>query len=98
MPIGMLMQFTGVTTAQYDAVMKEMGLSGNAGNWPRGLVSHMAGTAPESGFCLVGIWDSQADFESFLHGPLMPALQKVRGLAAPKGTPLADHNTQPPGL
>jgi len=93
MPIGMLMQFTGVTTAQYDAVMKEMGLSGNAGTWPKGLISHMAGTAPESGFCVVDVWDSQADFESFLQGRLMPAFQKVGGIPEPKVTPLAVHNT-----
>jgi hypothetical protein len=93
MPIAMLMQFTGVTTGQYDAVMKEMGLLGNAGDWPKGLVGHMAGTTPEAGFCVLDVWDSQADFDSFLQGRLMPAFQKVGGIPEPRVTPIAVHNS-----
>jgi len=36
------MQFTGVDAATYEAVKEELGLSANA-NWPKGIISHVAG-------------------------------------------------------
>ena len=43
MAIGLVMQFKGVKMDQYDAVMKDMGLTGNKSAWPDGVISHVAG-------------------------------------------------------
>jgi hypothetical protein len=37
------MQFTGVDAAKYESVMEELGLQSTNANWPKGIISHVAG-------------------------------------------------------
>jgi len=57
------MQFSGVDAATYEAVKEELGLSANA-NWPKGMISHVAGFDSE-GMYVVDVWESQRDFDDF---------------------------------
>jgi hypothetical protein len=92
MAIGLVLQFEGVNAAKYDAVMKELGLSGNEGSWPEGILSHMAGSTPE-GWCVVDVWESQAHFDRFLNSRLKPAFDRVGGMPQPRVTTVQLLNT-----
>jgi hypothetical protein len=92
MAIGLVLQFDGVNAAKYDAIMKELGLSDNKGSWPDGIVSHMAGSTPE-GWCVVDVWESQAQFDKFLSSRLKPAFDRVGGMPQPRVTAVQLHNT-----
>ena len=54
MAIGLVMQFAGGTAQQYDAVMEKLGLEGDQGEWPDGIISHFAGATPD-GWCVVDV-------------------------------------------
>ena len=43
MAVGLIMQFSGVDAAKYDAIVKEAGLKGKNAVWPAGIISHAAG-------------------------------------------------------
>jgi hypothetical protein len=88
MAIGLAMTFDGVTKQQYEAVMAPEGLDlatpANASatdKWPDGIVSHVAG-ATATGWCVVDVWQSQADFDRFFTDRLGPNLARV-GLPQP---------------
>ena len=91
MAIGLVMQFPGGTAQQYDAVMVKLGLEGNQGEWPDGIISHFAGTYPD-GWCVVDVWESQDKFGAFMRDRLGPATQEV-GVPEPQVTPIQVHNT-----
>lgn len=83
MAIGLVLTFEGVTKEQYEAVMAPDGLdlttptnARASANWPDGIVSHVAGTT-EGGWCVVDVWESQADFDRFFAERLGPNLQRV---------------------
>ena len=92
MAVGLIIQFAGIGPDKYEAVMKALGLTGNKGDWPKGIVSHMAGATPE-GWCVVDVWESQGDFDAFFNGRLKPAFDKVGDLPPPRITTVAVHNT-----
>jgi hypothetical protein len=75
MAIGLLMQFPGGTAEQYDAVMEKLGLEGNQGDWPDGIISHFAGAYPE-GWCVVDVWESQDSFDRSCVIAWVPRLRK----------------------
>jgi len=99
MSIGLVMKFGGVDAEQYEAVMNKDNLdlrtpknSQAKDQWPDGIVSHVAGTTPGGGWCVVDVWESQAHFDKFLSDRLGPALQKV-GLPEPDVTPFEVYNS-----
>ena len=80
MAIGVLFDFPGVTSAQYDGVVNK--LSGGRGlralsDWPvKGILSHVAGPT-QNGWRVFDVWESEAAFAKF--GPiLMPLLQEFK--------------------
>jgi hypothetical protein len=65
----LILDFDGVGEAEYLAVNAALGLDPNtgAGDWPSGLISHVAGVSDAGRGYVVEVWDSQqaqADFMS----------------------------------
>jgi hypothetical protein len=92
MAIALVMHFKGVKMDQYDAVMKEMGLAGDKAAWPDGIISHMAGRTAE-GMCVIDLWQSQAQFDKFFQGRVIPAMQRTGGMPEPEVIKLDVHNS-----
>ena len=76
MPEALILDFTGVSEADYAAVNKHLGINMHTGegDWPAGLLSHAAGTADDGTFVVSEVWASRADQEAFLQSRLGPAL------------------------
>ena len=92
MAVCLVMQFTGVDNKKYDAVMEKLGLSGKDGNWPKGIISHIAGFDSD-GMYVVDVWESQRDFDTFADSRLKPAFEAVGGLPMPSVTTFVVHNS-----
>ncbi len=95
MSVGLIMQFDGVGSEQYDQVMRELGLAlhnDSGDNWPAGIVSHVAGARPEGGWTVVDVWESQDAFDKFMNDRLGPALGAVGTLPEPTVSPFEVHN------
>jgi hypothetical protein len=79
MAIGVLFEFSGVTQAQYDQVLKLMTKGGtlkSLSDWPvKGVLAHVAGPTP-NGWRVVDVWESEADLMAFA-GVLMPLLKQA---------------------
>jgi hypothetical protein len=86
------MQFAGMDTSKYDGVMDKLGLSSANPNWPKGIVSHVAGRTSD-GLCVVDVWDSQQNFDAFMTSRLKPAFDAVGGLPQPRVTSFQVHNS-----
>jgi hypothetical protein len=91
MAIGMVMRFSGVGAAEYEAVMGPDGLDldspgnpGAGGTWPEGLASHHAGPTPD-GWCVSDVWESRELLDAFVGGRLGPVLGRL-GLPEPELT------------
>ena len=56
MPEALILEFTGVSEAEYAAVNKHLGIDMQTGqgDWPAGLLSHAAGEADDGTFIVVG--------------------------------------------
>lgn len=76
MPEALILQFTGVTEADYAAVNKHLGIDMHTGqgDWPPGLLSHAAGTADDGTFMVTEIWAARADQDAFMESRLARAL------------------------
>jgi hypothetical protein len=72
MSYGIIHQFKGGTKDQYDATVAVVH---PAGGLPAGQLLHFAGPSAD-GWTIVAIHESQADWESFRDGTLMPRLQQ----------------------
>src|SRR4051812_41049078 len=92
MAVCLIMQFAGMDTNKYDAVMDKLGLSSANPNWPKGIVSHVAGRTGE-GWCVVDVWESQQDFDAFMNSRLKPAFEAVGGLPQPRLTTFQVYNS-----
>jgi heme-degrading monooxygenase HmoA len=80
MAIGLYMEFLGGTEQQYEAVLRELQLGGHTAP---GGVFHCAGPMEDgTGWRVVDVWESQADFDRFRREKLDAALRKV-GLEMP---------------
>jgi hypothetical protein len=79
MSAALILEFQGVTKAQYDAVNKKLGIDPNSGqgDWPAGMRSHVGGTTDDGGLMVVEIWDSQDAQAAFMQSRLGPALGEV---------------------
>jgi hypothetical protein len=84
MPETLILQFTGVTEAEYEAVNKQLGIDMHTGegDWPAGLLSHAAGTADDGAFVVSEVWSSRADQDAFMTSRLGAALA-AGGVTAP---------------
>jgi len=94
MAVGLVMRIPGVGSDKYDAIMEELGLPlGNGGDWPEGIISHAAGSAPDGTWTVVDVWESQEAFDRFLASRLGPAFEQVGGMPQPEVTPFQVYNT-----
>ena len=92
MAVALIMQFAGIDTGKYEAVMEKLGLRSANPNWPKGILSHVAGRTSE-GLCVVDVWESQQDFDAFMNSRLKPAFDAVGGLPQPRVTSFQVHNS-----
>lgn len=84
MPAALILEFTGVSEADYIAVNKHLGLDMQTGEgeWPAGLLSHAAGQADDGTFIVSEVWSSRADQDAFMTSRLGRALA-AGGVTAP---------------
>jgi hypothetical protein len=80
----LILEFDGVTAAQYHAVNEELGIDPESGegDWPKGLLIHAAGLNAQGQLVVTEVWDSVEQQEEFMHGRLGEALGKS-GIADP---------------
>jgi hypothetical protein len=80
----LILEFEEVTTVEYDAVNKELGIDPETGegDWPDGLLVHSAGLYSNGNFVVTEVWDSMEHQEAFMHDRLGEALVKG-GISAP---------------
>lgn len=90
MAVGLVMRFAGLTADRYDSLMQVMGLSADGGDWPDGLISHAAGTTPD-GWCVIDVWESQEQADTFISDRLRLAFDLVGGLPEPEVMPVSIH-------
>ncbi len=87
MAIGVLFDFPGVTSDQYDEVCRNLNngrLLRALADWPEpGIVSHVAGPTPDGGWRVVDVWESEEAFQRF--GQLLLPLLQQAGF--PAGAP-----------
>jgi hypothetical protein len=74
----LVLEFTGVSAAQYREVNAILGLDPEtgAGDWPDGLTCH-TGAASESGLVVFEVWESQDAQAAFMSSRLGPALSQA---------------------
>ena len=87
----MIIQFSGLDAAKYDAILKEAGLKGKKAVWPAGIISHAAGPTAD-GRCVVDVWSSRAQYDKFLSKRLKPAFDRAGGMPEPQVTTFQIHN------
>lgn len=80
----LLLEFEGLGHDEYEAVNKLLNVDMNTGegDWPAGLITHLAGPTEEGGWMVLEVWESRAQQEEFLNGRLGRALQEG-GAGAP---------------
>jgi hypothetical protein len=80
----LILEFEGVTKAEYDAVNEELGIDPETGegDWPEGMLVHSAGLSSSGHFVVTEVWDSVEHQEAFMHDRLGEALVKG-GISGP---------------
>ena len=78
MAVGLILEFSGVSKAEYDAVNEALGLDmyTKTGDLPDGLITHAAGSSDRGTFIVTEVWESKAHQEKFMQSRLGAALQK----------------------
>ena len=89
MTVAVDMRFVGVTLAQYDAVIEEMGYTAGMGH-PDGHFHWVAKT--DDGLRIVDVWDSRETFGAFAEQLMGPITARL-GVPAPEITFYDLHNT-----
>lgn len=82
MAIAVVIDFEGGNAEGYDAVVQEMGLTGQPASAVAGLIFHAAGPMP-TGWRVIDVWESEADLKRFQQERLLPAAAKVGGMPRP---------------
>lgn len=93
MAVMMMMDWTGVTPAQYDAVRKIVNFEGDV---PKGGLFHVA-AFDDSGLHVTDVWERAEDFQSFVEQRLMPGVKQAGIQGEPKVNVLPAHNVFTPG-
>jgi hypothetical protein len=72
----LILEFEGITTTEYWAVNKALGIDAETGEgtWPDGLVAHSAGLNEAGHLVVIEVWDSPAHQAKFMEERLGPAL------------------------
>jgi hypothetical protein len=94
MAILLLIEWPGVTEAQYAAAMTELNLDADP---PVGGVIHQAAFTT-SGLRVVDVWESEAAFQTFAERRIMPAARKVGITSDPRVEVAPLHNLHVPAL
>jgi len=73
-----ILEFEGVTTKEYDAVNKALGIdqATGEGDWPDGMISHSAGLNEDGDLVVIEVWDSPQHQARFMEERLGEALGK----------------------
>jgi hypothetical protein len=76
MPAGLVLEFRDIDKSHYEAVNKKLGIDmvTGTGNWPKGLLSHAAGSTDDGTFVVMEVWTSQDDQGLYMDTALGPAL------------------------
>ena len=81
---GLLLEFTGIGQAEYDAVHAKLGIDvENGTGYPDGLLMHTAAITSAGTLAVAEVWRSQADQEVFLADRLGSALASAGVTSAP---------------
>ena len=72
----LILEFNGVSEAEYAAVNRQLGIDMKTGegNWPQGLIAHAAGSGDDGTFVVTEVWNSKADQAAFMESRLGAAL------------------------
>ena len=78
MTAGVILEFEGVTTKEYDAVNAALGIdmSTGTGAWPDGLLTHSAGLNEDGHLVVMEVWDTPEHQSRFMDERLGEALAK----------------------
>ncbi len=78
MAVELILEFEGVTTNEYEAVNKDLGIDPDSGegNWPDGLVAHSAGLNDDGHLVVIEVWDTREHQAKFMEERLGEALAK----------------------
>jgi hypothetical protein len=74
----LILEFEGVTTKEYEAVNKELGIDMHTGkgDWPDGLQVHSAGLNENGHLVVIEVWDTPEHQAKFMEERLGAALAK----------------------
>lgn len=73
MAIGVLMEFPGVTRQQYEALDRELALTG----LPAGALMHLCGPTADGGWRTISVFESEQAFERFMSEQVTPKAQML---------------------
>ena len=84
----LILEFDGVTEADYRSVTKELGIDPDTmkGDWPAGLITHLAGMTEDGRGCVVETWASREAQAEFMQNRLGAAMARGGLTATPKVT------------
>jgi hypothetical protein len=94
MAILLVMEWPGVSEAQYEAAMRELNMDVDP---PIGGVIHQAAFTTD-GLRVVDVWESEAAFQTFAETRIMPAVRKVGITTEPRVEVAPLHNLYVPAL
>ncbi|HVZ44316.1 MAG TPA: hypothetical protein VHA82_10945 [Ramlibacter sp.] len=93
MAVLMIMQWDGVTPAQYDKVCELVNFQVDH---PKGGLFHVAAIS-DKGLRVADLWDNAQDFQAFVEQRLMPGVHKAGIQTEPKVEVWPAHNVFTPG-
>jgi len=97
MPEALILEFSGVTEADYTKVNANLGIDPRTGegDWPPGLLSHAAGTADDGTLIVIEVWSSRTEQGAFMDSRLGAALAAggVTSMPGVRWVPLLAYHT-----
>ncbi len=96
----LMLDFDGVDEATYLKINAELGLNAQtgAGDWPAGLITHVAGVSGNGHGYVIEVWESQQAQADFMNSRLGAAMAAGGMTAAPQVTWARVVGHQNPGL
>jgi hypothetical protein len=84
----LILEFDAVDETDYANVNAQLGLDPKtgAGEWPQGLITHLAGLVEGGSGYVIEVWESQEAQAEFMHSRLGPAMAAGGVTATPKVT------------
>lgn len=90
MAVAVILEWTGATLDQYDAVNESMGFAPGAGG-PPGLLFHWAASS-DDGIRITDVWESAEQFQRFVEERIHPATERIGIETEPTMTVVPVHN------